>query len=165
MVLFLSAITLRSILGILILFLGIGNIIPTSSLFALSYPTQPPQDEVTGGYFHRYFMNMMDVSRGNNQDCNKIGYALIGFNYTNGDLYNESNGTLRCHDLLSDFLGVVDAQGTNASGFTGSMVGEDGKIPRWYSGGTLLTGSVLSQSGSSIFLGNGSADGSRLVWR
>jgi len=58
----------------------------------------------------------------NSTDCARLGYAMIGFSYNINDEYDPNNGKPRCHDILSDFLGIIEDEGAPASSLTGGLV-------------------------------------------
>ena len=66
------------------------------------------------------------------------GHVISGFEYDTNNKKNPRNGTLKC-------VSVNNLHG-QASSLTGSLKGEDGRIPLWTNGGTLFTGSSLYQA-------------------
>ena len=104
------------------------GIIPVSAQ-GLTYPSSSPAGQIDGGYFNMYFKNMLGT-------C-PPGKVLAGFYYNPANKKDTTNGTPFC----------VSVDG-GASYLTGALRGQDGRIPMWSSGGTIFTGSILSQSGS-----------------
>ena len=82
-----------------------------------------------------YFKNMLGT-------C-PPGKVLAGFYYNPANKKDTTNGTPFC----------VSVDG-GASYLTGALRGQDGRIPMWSSGGTLLTGSVLFQNNGNIAIGH-----------
>ena len=110
------------------------GIIPVSAQ-GLTYPSSFPTGQIDGGYFNMYFKNMLGT-------C-PPGKVLAGFYYNPANKKDTTNGTPFC----------VSVDG-GASYLTGALRGQDGRIPMWSSGGTLLTGSVLFQNNGNIAIGH-----------
>lgn len=121
------------VFGFFVLMDVFSQIVPYSGP-GLVFPNNPPSSqEVNGGYFNSYFNNMFNATCPN-------GEVLIGF--SSGAT---STAPFKHDERWKPICVKFSASDGLASGFTGSMLGKDGSIPVYSSGGTILTGSFISQ--------------------